>query len=154
MRQRSILECRQHRGLGVRRVVPDLMAARSVSDRGMSNAIASRMACDICSRWDYLPLGSSLPEGFTFMGSLPADSGADADEGSCPVLGSTIEASCRWHESVRSSERVKRAETGSKGLQLAQKLSMFGGAAKNEVNTPPGNRAVEQRACFLFARTP
>lgn len=77
MRQRSILECQQHRGLGVRRVVPDLMAARSVSDRGISNAIASRMACDICSRWDwdYLPLGSSLPEEFMFMGSLPADSG-------------------------------------------------------------------------------
>lgn len=86
MRQRSILECQQHRGLGVRRVVPDLMAARSVSDRGMANAIASRMACDIRSRWDYLPLGSSLPEGFMFMGSLPADSGLTLTRDLAPYL--------------------------------------------------------------------
>jgi hypothetical protein len=51
-----------------------------------------------------------------FMGSLPGDSGAEAEEGSCPVLASTIEASCRWCESVGSSEGTKRAETGSKRL--------------------------------------
>jgi hypothetical protein len=41
------------------------------------------------------------------MGSLPADSGAEVAERSCPVLASTIEASCKWRESVRSSERAK-----------------------------------------------
>jgi hypothetical protein len=46
MRQRSIPESQQHRGLDVRKVVPDLIAARGVSDRKFADTIASRMDCD------------------------------------------------------------------------------------------------------------
>lgn len=47
MRQRSIPEFQQRWGLADRKAVPDLMAARNVSDRVISSAIASRMASDI-----------------------------------------------------------------------------------------------------------
>lgn len=46
MRQRSIPGSQQNRGLDVRKVVPDLIAARSVSDRDFPDTIASRMDCD------------------------------------------------------------------------------------------------------------
>lgn len=107
MRQHLIPGFQQHRGLAARKVVPDLIAARRVSDREFSDAIALRMACDVCAwgRRNSLPLGSKLPEGF--MGSLPADSGAEAEEGSCPVLAATIEASCRWREPRMSSKCTK-----------------------------------------------
>jgi hypothetical protein len=49
MRQRSIPEFQPPRGLAVRKAVPDLTAARNVSDRDISDVIASRMTCDIYS---------------------------------------------------------------------------------------------------------
>jgi hypothetical protein len=155
MRQRSIPELQRRRGLAVRKAVPDLMAARIVSDRDISNTIASRMACDICSTGGSLPLGSSLPEGFMFMVSLPVDSGAEAEEGSRPVLASTIEASCRWYEYVESRECTKRAETGSKGLQLARKLDKSGARLRTRsTHLLEIGAALNQRAFFSFKRTP
>lgn len=96
MRQHPIPGFQQHRELADRKVVPDLIAVREISDRELSDAIALGTACDFCAREGrgLLPLGSRLPEGF--IGSLPADSGAEAEEGSCPVFAATIETSCRW----------------------------------------------------------
>lgn len=96
MRQHPIPGFQQHRELADRKVVPDLIAVREISDRELSDAIALRTACDFCARKGrgLLPLGSRLPDGF--IGSLPADSGAEAEEGSCPVFAATIETSCRW----------------------------------------------------------
>jgi hypothetical protein len=155
MRQRSIPEFQPRRGLAVRKAVRDLIAARKVSDRDISDAIASRMTCDICFEGGSLPLGSSLPEGFMFMGSLPVDSGAEAEEGSFPVLASTIEASCRWCEFVESSEGTKRAETVSKGLQLAQKLNRSGARLiTRSTHLLEVRAALKQWAFFQFTRTP
>lgn len=50
MRQRSIPGFQQHRGLSDRKVVPDLIAVREVSDRELSDAIALGTACDFCAR--------------------------------------------------------------------------------------------------------
>ena len=96
MRQHPIPGFQQHRGLADRKVFPDLIAVSEVSDRELSDAIALGTVCDFCARGtrDPLPLGSRLPVGF--ISSLPADSGPEAEEGSCPVLAATIETSCRW----------------------------------------------------------